>query len=57
MNNANGGWPFAVGSDRFVEEDFDVAEVAGNIFSQTEKILQFTPFIGTKMKSKVKNEV
>ena len=29
VNNGNGGWPLALGSDRFVEDDFDVAEVAG----------------------------
>ena len=29
VNNRNGGWPLALGSDRFVEADFDVAEVAG----------------------------
>ena len=29
VNNGNGGWPLALGSDRFVEADFDVAEVAG----------------------------
>ena len=31
VNNNNGGWPLAIGSDRFVEADFDVAEVAGKI--------------------------
>ena len=29
VNNGNGGWPLALGPDRFVEADFDVAEVAG----------------------------
>ena len=29
MNNGNGGWPLALGSDRFKPENFDMAEVAG----------------------------
>ena len=29
VNNGNGGWPLALGPDRFVEANFDVAEVAG----------------------------
>lgn len=29
VNNGNGGWPLAIGSDNFVEADFDMAEVAG----------------------------
>lgn len=29
VNNGNGGWPLALGPDKFVEADFDVAEVAG----------------------------
>ena len=29
VNNGNGGWPLALGSDRFKPENFDMAEVAG----------------------------
>ena len=32
VNNGNGGWPFALGSDKFAEEKFDVAQVAGDSF-------------------------
>ena len=34
VNNGNGGWPFALGSDHFHEENFDAAQVAGDIFSE-----------------------
>ena len=26
VNNHNGGWPLAIGSDKFVDADFDMAE-------------------------------
>ena len=29
VNNHNGGWPLAIGSDKFVDADFDLAKVAG----------------------------
>ena len=29
VNNAHGGWPLAVGSDRFIEADFNMATVSG----------------------------
>ena len=32
VNNGNGGWPLAIGSEKFVEANFDMAEVAGNLY-------------------------
>jgi len=29
VNNLHGGWPLAIGSDEFIADAFDMAEVAG----------------------------